>query len=374
MDDSLSPAGFMHEFARATGGTGAAEASRMNHVIHGLISTLLLATAAGCASSTPAANAVSNTSAAPEKPPPTEAERASPKDLVDALHSAFGDHHVRAVHAKGVIVEGSFVPVMLPPLSLTRAAHLQSTPSKATVRFSDFTGIPDIPDNAGPANPRGLAIRFTLPDGAATDIVAHSFNGFPTPTSDQFRELLLAIAASGPDAPKPTAMDKFLAEHEIARVFLSTQKTPASYSSIGYFGVNAFKMTNQAGNSSFVRYQFIPGDGEHLLTKEQAAAAGPSYLVDGVKTRVVQGPIKFALYAQVAEAGDVIEDPSIAWPDSRRRVRLGELAITAVAPNTLAEDKSLAFSPSQVPDGIEPADPMIDFRSRAYPISQQHRQ
>ena len=34
--------------------------------------------------------------------------KASPGDMVDALHSAFGDHHSRAVHAKGIILEGTF--------------------------------------------------------------------------------------------------------------------------------------------------------------------------------------------------------------------------------------------------------------------------
>ena len=34
----------------------------------------------------------------------------SPQQMVDALHTTFGEHHARAVHAKGTIVEGSFTP------------------------------------------------------------------------------------------------------------------------------------------------------------------------------------------------------------------------------------------------------------------------
>ncbi len=49
-----------------------------------------------------------------------------------------------------------------------------------------------------------------MPDGSTTDIVGHSFNGFPTATSDAFPRPRLAIAASGPDAAKPTALDGFL--------------------------------------------------------------------------------------------------------------------------------------------------------------------
>ena len=40
----------------------------------------------------------------------TEKQESSPKQLVDALHSAFGDHHARAVHAKGIILSGTFTP------------------------------------------------------------------------------------------------------------------------------------------------------------------------------------------------------------------------------------------------------------------------
>ena len=37
---------------------------------------------------------------------------ASPLDLVNGLHTAFGEHHARAVHTKGVMLEGSFTPAM----------------------------------------------------------------------------------------------------------------------------------------------------------------------------------------------------------------------------------------------------------------------
>jgi catalase len=300
-------------------------------------------------------------------------QTSSPAQLVDALHSAFGKHPARAVHAKGIILEGEFTP-SAHAASLTTAAHLQKTRSAITVRFSDFTGIPDIADNIGLANPRGFAIKFQLPDGSTTDIVGHSFNGFPTATSDQFRELLLAIAGSGPDAAKPTALDKFLQSHPIAKTFLTTQKTPASFGTIAYFGVNSFELTNHAGVRHFVRYQFLPAAGEHLSTADQLAKAGPSYLMDEIRSRVAKGPFKYEMYAQLAEAGDAIADPSVAWPDSRKKVLLGTIEIRRLASNTPEQDKALAFSPNNIPSGIKTADPMLDFRSKAYPISVKERQ
>ncbi len=167
-------------------------------------------------------------------------------------------------HAKGIFFEGAFTPSK-EASKITKAKHLQKEHSKVIVRFSDFTGIPDIPDNAGPANPRGFAIKFTLSDGSTTDIVGHSFNGFPTANTDQFRDLLLSIAHSGPGVSAPTELDSFLSAHPIAKTFLTTQKLPASYATIAYFGMNAFKFTNRRGVAHFVRYQFV-SENEKLLT------------------------------------------------------------------------------------------------------------
>jgi catalase len=304
--------------------------------------------------------------------PPSPAPQYTPGQLVEALHAAFGTHPARAVHAKGIILEGTFDPDSH-ATALTKAAHLQSTPSKVTLRFSNFTGIPDIADNNPGANPRGLAVRFTLPNGATTDIVGHSFNGFPTATSDEFRELLMAIAASGPSAAKPTALDKFLGTHPIAKTFLTTQKRPASYATLAYFGVNSFQMTNAAGASKFIRYQFLPDGGEQALTPDEASKRGPMYLQEELTARIARKPFRFKVYAQVAEAADKIADPSIAWPDARIKVLLGTITISELAANTPEQDKALAFSPMNVPEGIAPADPMLEFRSKAYPISVQHR-
>jgi catalase len=300
-------------------------------------------------------------------------QRSSPAQLVDALHTAFGSHRARAVHAKGIILEGVFTPDPH-AATLTTARHLQNQASVVTLRFSDFTGLPDIPDTSPSANPRGIALKFTMPDGSTTDIVGHSFNGFPTATSDEFRDLLLAIAASGPDAAKPTALDGFLEGHPVAKTFLTTQKTPASYATITYYGVNSFEFTNARGESRYVRYQFVPEGGEQLLTPEQVAKSGPLYLSEGIKARVARGPFRFAYYAQLAEPGDRIADPSVAWPDSRARVLLGTIEVRALAANTATEDKALSFSPTNLPDGIKPADPMLTFRARAYPISVKERQ
>ncbi|MET4083102.1 catalase [Pedobacter sp. UYP30] len=303
----------------------------------------------------------------------TTETKASPKDLVDALHTAFGDNHSRAVHAKGIILQGTFIPNPAAS-SITKAPHLQKKTSKVTIRFSDFTGIPTIPDNITDANPRGFAIKFFLPDGSTTDIVGHSFDGFPASNPDEFQKLLLAIGASGPQAPKPTPIEVYLDSHPIAKTFLTSQHTPASFATLTYFGVNAFKFTNKEGKSRFVRYQFIPQAGLHYLTASELKSKGSNYLMEEIKSRVSSAPVKFNMYAQLSEPGDDVDDPAVAWPKNRKKILLGTISIEKVSENTMEEDKKLFFIPNNLPAGIETQDPMLDFRSKAYPISVSHRQ
>lgn len=298
----------------------------------------------------------------------------APQQMVDALYSAFGDHRSRAVHAKGIMAEGTFEPSP-EAASLTKASVFTHGTLPILVRFSDFTGIPEIPDTVGDANPRGFAMKFELPDGSSTDVVTHSFNGFPTATAGEFRELLLAIGASGAGAAKPTALDTFLGSHPIAKTFLTTQKPPPeSYATLSYFGVNAFAFTDAKGHQLYVRYRFVPASGEAVLTPERLAAMGPNYLQTELPARLTRSPVAFIWYAQIAEASDVIGDPSIAWPESRKLVKLGVLRIDRMTPDPAGTDKATMFMPLNVPDGIAPADPMLGIRAGAYPLSFQHRQ
>jgi catalase len=297
-----------------------------------------------------------------------------PVEHVDALNKLFGpQHQSRAIHAKGMVLTGTFTPSPT-AASVSKAAHFQQTVVPITVRFSNFAGIPDIADNHPLANPRGLAIRFKLPDGSDTDIVAHSFNGFPTPTANDFHDLIVALGTSGADAPKPTPLETYLAAHPVAKTFLTQQKTaPVSFGTLPYYGVNAFKFVDAQGHVTYGRYQFLPAAGEHLLKTADAAKVAPDYLSAEMRQRIKQAPVKFKMVLQVAEPGDKLDDPSIAWPDTRRIVELGTLAISQAAVDANA-DKPLLFQPNALTAGIEVQDPMVNIRAAAYAVSFGRRQ
>ena len=195
-------------------------------------------------------------------------------DALSGLHPGF-----RPAHAKGILLSGVFAPAP-GGSSLTRAPHLQRPSTPVTLRFSDFAGLPALPDNDPNASPRGLAIRFHVGEEAYSDIVAHSVDGFPARTVEELVEFLRAAAASGPGAAKPTPIEAFLASHPAAMEFVQAPKPfPSSFAKESFFGVNAFKFTNQDGTSRYGRYRIRPDGGSDYLSEAAAAAKSADYLI-----------------------------------------------------------------------------------------------
>src|SRR5437879_9926619 len=132
------------------------------------------------------------------------------QELLDALGALSGLHPgFRPAHAKGLMCSGTFTP-SAEAAKLTRAPHVAAPSTPVTVRYAASTGLPNIPDNdPARSGPRGIAIRFHLADHLHTDIVAHSYDGFPVRTGEEFLEFLRAAAAAG--AGRPEAIGAFLA-------------------------------------------------------------------------------------------------------------------------------------------------------------------
>ncbi len=281
---------------------------------------------------------------------------------------------LRTNHTKGIVVSGTFTPAATAS-TLTKAAHLQDTPSKVTVRFSNAGGVPTIEDTNPGANPRGIAIRFELPDGSITDIVSLSVNAFPVSTPEAFLAFLNARTATKADSPKPTPVEKMIAETPSLQRFIAIPKPfPASFASLNYHGINAFQFTNAKGESHHIRYRIEPLNGQEFLTPEQVATATPDYLFDELPRRLEAGTVKFRLLAQVAEKDDVIIDPTVIWPEERKLVDLGVLHLQAPVADNAAAEKALAFNPLILLDGIAPSnDPVLLARPGAYAVSVSRR-
>ena len=297
------------------------------------------------------------------------------KQIVDELVALFGEHpHYRPVHAKGILSKGTFRPA-LTASSVSRAAHLQRDPAAITVRFSDFAGIPTVPDSDPNAGPRGMAIRFHLPGGAETDIVAHSFDGFPVNTAEEFLAFVRALAATGPGAVHPTPIETFVAGHPHSRRFLEGAKpTPTSFATESFYGVNAFRFTNRAAASRYGRYRIRPVAGEAYLDPAEAAGKPADFLFAELTERLARSPVEFRLLVQLAAEGDPVNEGALPWSDQRAQAELGTIAITSLVPDSAVAERGLIFDPLHLVDGIEPSnDPLLVARSAIYGVSYQRR-
>lgn len=297
------------------------------------------------------------------------------EDILNAFDQLNGPQPgYRPAHAKGILLTGRFTPSTAGP-ALSRAAHLERASTPVTVRFSDFAGIPVIPDNHPQAAPRGIAIRFHLAEHTHTDIIAHSVDGFPVRTAEEFAEFLRAIGQSGPGAPKPSPVEMFLGTHPAALAFVSTPKPlPASFSSESYYAVSAYRFVSNDGSKRFGRYRIVPKHAVSYLEAAAAANVGPDFLFEEIRDRLASGPVGMRIEVQLAAAHDVVDDATVHWPVDREVVPFGDLELTGVLPNNDAEQKRIIFDPIPRLDGIEPSeDPLLEVRATAYLISGRRR-
>jgi catalase len=291
----------------------------------------------------------------------------TPADLVDALNGVFGKHAGdRAAHTKGFCMTGTFTPSADAP-KLSKAPHFaKQVPIRA--RFSLGGGDPKAPDNAQD-NVRGFAIKFDLGGGAATDLVTISAPMFFAQTPADFVGLLQAVGSGDKDK-----IQAFFAAHPAStrqNAWLMSHPVPASYGTVGYWGVHAFTFTNAAGEQTLVKYHLVPEAGEVGLTPDEAKAKGPDFYEAEFKDRIAKGPVVFDLKAIMGKQGDQTSDPTLRWDDedSRPTTDLGKISIEALVPEATCDAGT--FLPGNVVDGIAGPtnDPIFAARSPAYVVS-----
>ena len=153
----------------------------------------------------------------------------SAQDVVDAINDVSGAHPgYRAAHAKGILCAGSFTASPA-AARISRAAHLQGEPVQTTVRFSNGSGDPTRSDGANDG--RGLAVKFYLPDGSRTDIVAITLPLFFVRTPEDFLAFT-RVRKPDPETGQPDLekVGAFLAEHPEAGPAIPRSTAPLSSS------------------------------------------------------------------------------------------------------------------------------------------------
>ena len=291
----------------------------------------------------------------------------TPDEAIEAIRGTGGAQPgCRALHAKGTLYRGTFTATT-EASGLSRARHLDGSTVPALIRFSNGSGNPAQRDDV--PGVRGMAVKFTLPDGSTTDVSTQTARLFVSSTPDGFVDLLKAMR---PGLTTPLRMAKYFLTHPrlfgALPVLRDANRVPASYATIEYHGLHAFRWVGADGSARFVRYHWVPATGEKT-SGSAAQSKGPDFLTDELNARLVSGPVRFDFRVQIAGPNDSTVDPSASW-ESTQIATVGALEITGLDTERERGGDIVVFDPMRVTDGIEPSDdPVLNFRTLAYSAS-----
>jgi catalase len=298
---------------------------------------------------------------------PAHAEEPTAEALVDALNAVFGKHAgKRAAHPKGFCLKGSFTP-SAQAAGYSKAPHFNAAaPVPVLGRFSLAGGNPEAGDN-GKEPARGLALKFDLGDAGETDMVMISAPVFVARTPEQFLELLQTVGTK--DADEIGAFFKANPDATRHGAWLAARPVPASYATVSYYGVHTFTLTNAKGEEQIIKWKLVPAGGEVGLSEDEAKAKGPDFYKAEMTERLAKGPATFQLTAVLGKTGDALDDPTVLWPEDRKSVTMGMLAITALEDDATCD--AGIFDPTALVEGVAaPAnDTIFPIRSPAYAVS-----
>ncbi|RZI40957.1 catalase family peroxidase [Herbaspirillum sp. HC18] len=292
--------------------------------------------------------------------------------VVKALEDSFGVHPgERRNHVKGTCALGEFIGN--PDIArYSSSALFTGKPVPVVARFSVAGGNPNAPDTA--KSPRGMALEFQLPEGHLQHMTMINTPVFGASSPKTFFDLTVATRPDPKTGkPDPEKIKAFQASHpdnkEQAQ-FLETHNPPASYANSAYFGIHTFKFISKDNKTTLVRWQFVPQDGEKRLSDEELKSAGPNFLEPALIRRTQRDPVRWDMVVTIGEPGDPEDNPTLAWPPERRKIKAGVLTINAAMPQKGARCEPINYDPLVMSDGIKPTnDPVLLFRSPAYAVS-----
>jgi catalase len=301
----------------------------------------------------------------------------------------------RPVHTIGVGVDGYFVASDV-ARTYCIAEHFKGQRITVSVRFSNGIGSPFQHD--GWSDVRGMATRFHLPDGTASDLIATTLGEFFVRNVEDFFEFtevakfepyrrlspwrklldMLQLKLPLPRDPYPNETGnvnagalRYANRHRFAQlgvVQAAVIDAPVSYARASYHAVHTFMVTDPKGVRRPVRFSWQPVAG--VRNTDIKAVPRDKYLREELENRLRRWPARFMLMMTIGEAGDALDDPTQPWPATRIRVVMGTLTLTKVAEDQAANGERISFNPCRLSPGIEASeDPILKARLGAYEVS-----
>ncbi|MBT1515104.1 catalase [Bradyrhizobium sp. SRL28] len=304
----------------------------------------------------------------------------------------------RPVHTIGVGVDAYFTASDVAH-KYCIAEHFSGERICAKVRFSNAPGGPEQHD--GRSDVRGMATRFLLPSGAATDLIATTLREFFARDVDDFSKftkldkhepyqrespwrkildlLWLKVPRRDPYPGEKTNASagilSYANQHRFAQLAVFEAKmigAPVSYVRAAYHAIHTFIVEGENGVRRPVRFSWQPVAG--VRNTDPDALPDDDYLRQELDHRLKRWPVRFVLMMTIGEAGDAIDDPTRPWPARRVRVIMGTLTLTGVPKDQATAGERISFNPWRLVRGIEPSgDPILRARRDAYEVSRKMR-
>ena len=291
----------------------------------------------------------------------------------------------RIVHARGSGAHG-FFECYQPQTALTKAAPFKEA-GKITpvfVRFSTVAGERGSKDTA--RDVRGFAVKFYTDEGN-WDLVGNNMPVFFIQDAIKFPDLVHAVKAE-PHHQMPQAASAHDTFWDFVSLMpesthmlmwaMSDRAIPRSYRMMQGFGVHTFRLVNEAGESSFVKFHWQPKLGTHSLVWDEAvkiSGADPDFHRRDLWEAIDSGEYpEWELGLQVfteeqAESFSFdILDATKLIPEELVPVQIvGRMVLNRNPDNFFAETEQVAFCTAHVVPGIDFSnDPLLAGRIHSY--------
>jgi catalase len=324
------------------------------------------------------------------------------KRLVQVIHdnlpAPVGDR--RPVHTIGIGVKGKFVASEV-AATYCIAEHFDGVPVDASIRFSN--GLGGLEQHDGWSDVRGMAVRFHLKNGTASDLIATTLGEFFVRNVQDFFDfsdiakrqpfkrrhwllkildfLQLKIPQRNPYPKETQSIDagalRYANQHRFSQLGIfqvGLIGAPESYARASYHAVHTFWVTAPDGVRRPVRFYWQPVAGVRNI--KPTPAPDDKYLFDELRERLKRWPARFMLMMTIGEEGDELNDCTKPWPGTRLRIAMGTLTLTEIpeGEDQAAAGERISFNPCRLAPGIEASnDPILEARLGAYEVSREMR-
>ena len=166
---------------------------------------------------------------------------------------------------------------------------------------------------------------------------------------------------------------------------MSDRAIPRSYRMMDGFGVHTFRLVNDQGKSTFVKFHWKPQLGVHSLVWDEAqliAGKDPDFHRKDLWEAIENGAFpEYELALQLLPEEDKgkvpfdVLDPTKIWPEDLIPLqRVGKLILDRNPDNFFAETEEVAYHPGHLVSGIDVSDdPLLQGRLFSYLDTQLNR-